>query len=82
MQPVRSGRQLTVQFTDSTPTFSNALVNTDGAHRGRTDARTFRTADEQGAKLGKAVAKRERRHYFKPLHGDQGSDQQGGDDDD
>jgi hypothetical protein len=42
----------------------------------------FRTADEQGAKLGKAVAKWERQHYFKPLHGDQGSDQQGGDDDD
>ncbi len=30
----------------------------------------FRTADEQGAKLGKTVAKWERRHYFKPLHGE------------
>ena len=42
----------------------------------------FRTADEQGAKLGKAVAKWERQHYFKPLHGDQDNDQQGADDDD
>ena len=42
----------------------------------------FRTADEQGAKLGKVVAKWERKHYFKPLHGDQDDGQQGGDDDD
>ncbi len=41
----------------------------------------FRTADEQGAKLGKTVANWERQHSFKPLHGDQGGDQQGGDDD-
>jgi hypothetical protein len=41
----------------------------------------FRSADEQGAKLGKTVAKWERQHYFKPLHGDQDNDQQGADDD-
>ena len=45
----------------------------------------FRTADEQGAKLGKAIAKWERKHYFKPLHGNQEDAQddgeQGGDDD-
>gem|GEM_PF-6320642 len=41
----------------------------------------FRTADEQGAKLGRTVAKWERTHYFKSLHGDQ-DDGQGGDDDD
>ena len=41
----------------------------------------FRTADEQGAKLGKAVAKWERKHYFKPLDGCQDDAQQDGDDD-
>ena len=41
----------------------------------------FRTADEQGATLGKAVAKWERQHYFKPLHGDQDNHQQGAGDD-
>ena len=37
----------------------------------------FRTADEQGAKLGKTVANWEHAHYFKSLHGhdnDQGDD--------
>jgi hypothetical protein len=42
----------------------------------------FRTADEQGAKLGKAVAKWESKHYFKSLHGDQDDDRQGDDNDD
>jgi hypothetical protein len=45
----------------------------------------FRTADEQGAKLGKAVAKWEREHYFKAIDGCQDDAQddaeQGGDDD-
>jgi hypothetical protein len=40
----------------------------------------FRTADEQGAKLGRTVANWEHSHYFKPLHGDQGDDNQGNDD--
>ena len=41
----------------------------------------FRTADEQGATLGRKVAKWERAHYFKPLHGDQGDVNLGDDDD-
>ena len=41
----------------------------------------FRTADEQGAKLGEAVAKWERKHYFKSLHGHHGG-HEGGDNDD
>jgi hypothetical protein len=41
----------------------------------------FRTADEQGAKLGKAVAKWEGEHYFKPLDGCRDDAQHDGDDD-
>jgi hypothetical protein len=41
----------------------------------------FRTADEQGAKLGKAVVKWEREHYFKPLDGCGDDAQHDGDDD-
>jgi hypothetical protein len=39
----------------------------------------FRTADEQGAVIGKQVAKWERKHFFKPVrshpHEDQGDDE-------
>ena len=41
----------------------------------------FRTADEQGAQLGRTVARWEHAHYFKPLHGD-GGDVNLGDDND
>jgi hypothetical protein len=42
----------------------------------------FRTADEQGAKLGRTVAKWERSHYFKPLHGHHDNANQGAAEDD
>jgi hypothetical protein len=39
----------------------------------------FRTADEQGAKLGRTVANWEHSHYFKPLDSGQDDNHQGDD---
>jgi hypothetical protein len=41
----------------------------------------FRTADEQGAKLGAKVAKFEQKHFFQTVGDDDEGDDDGGDDD-
>ena len=66
-----------------TPAQTRHFDSFSGALKEVIDARVwggihFRTADEQGAKLGKAVAKWERKHYFKPLRNN--GDDDGGDD--
>jgi hypothetical protein len=42
----------------------------------------FRTADEQGAKIGKGVAKWERKHFFRRVDDDDDHDDDDHDDDD
>jgi hypothetical protein len=73
-----------------TPAQTRHFERFSGALKEIIDARVwggihFRTADEQGAKLGKAVAKWAQKHYFKSLDGCEDDAQeeelQGGDDD-